>query len=170
MRSILLIYCVLKFTICSAQEPEIDLANTIWQLSVDNYVYLVYHKGNVYEITDYTKSSYPNGGITVTSRKYGFYNSCVLPSADSLQKSGIYYFELDSTNSSNQETRNSNISSACAELSFVKEEKNVLMNIYYNSRQQYGTYKKINTLPKNIQKYLKRKGIKLDFTQRLKTT
>lgn len=162
----LLIYYVLKFTICSAQEPEVDLANTIWQLSDEDYLYLVYSKGNVYEITDYTKSNYPKVGITVTERRYGFYNSCILPSADSLQKSGAYYFELSLTDSSNQDTESINTFSACGELSFIKQDKQVLMNIYYNSRQQYGTYKKRTTLPKNVQKYLEKDGIKLDFLSR----
>jgi len=166
MTNILLIYYVFKFTICLSHEPKINLSNTIWQLSGDDYVYLVYYKGNVYEITDYTKSIYPKGGITVTEKRYGFCNSCILPSADSLQESGICYFELNPTDSSNQETESADTFNACGELSFITKNKLVLMNIYYNSHQQCGTYKRINILPKNIQKYLAKNGIKLDFLPR----
>jgi hypothetical protein len=115
----------------------------------------------MYEVTDYSRSSYPNGGITVTVKKYGFYNSCELPSLDSLKQSGTYYFEVDTSNFVDRETENININNACGELSYSVEDEDTLMTVCYNSRQQYATYRKINTLPKNVWAYLEKKGIKL---------
>jgi hypothetical protein len=161
MRGVLLISCFLKFASGVAQGVDNDLSNTIWQLVGDDYVYQIYSNDKVYLVTDYTKSNYPDGGITLTIKRYGFYNSCIPPRLDSLQKNGIYYFELDSADFSDQESKEISIQNACGELNFVREGKTILMTIYYNSRQQYGTYRKVKEIPSNIQKYLKRKGIKV---------
>lgn len=158
---LLLIGCFLTFASCTAQDVNNDLSNTIWQLVGDDYVYQIYSDDKVYLVTDYTKSSYTEGGITLTTKRYGFYNFCIPPRLDSLKKNGIYYFELDSADFSDQESKENAIRNACGELNFVKEGKTILMTIYYNSRQQYGTYRKVKEIPSNIQKYLKRKGIRL---------
>jgi hypothetical protein len=145
----------------TAQTTNQSLVNTVWQNATENYIYSVYYQDKIYEITDYTKSSYPEGGIAITIRTYGFYNTCELPSLDSLKKSGTYYFEVDSSDFADEETTKLNMQNSCAQLNIFTEGKDTMMNIYYSSRQQYATYKKVYTLPKNVQEYLQRKGIKL---------
>lgn len=161
MRYLLLICCALNLVFELYQETDKGLDNTMWQLTTEKYIYSIYSQGKLYEVTDYSRSDYPNGGITVTVKRYGFYNSCELSSLDSLKRTGIYYFEVDTSDFTDKETVDINIHNACGELSYSIEDEDTLMTIYYNSRQQYATYRKVNTLPKNVRAFLKKKGIKL---------
>jgi hypothetical protein len=145
----------------SAQETKQSLINTVWQNTTENYIYSAYLQDKIYEITDYSKSSYPEGGITLSIIFYGFYDNCELPSLDSLKPSGTYYFEVDSIDFADEETTNINMQNSCADLNIFTVGKDTMMNIYYSSRQQYATYKKIEALPKEVQEYLDKKGIKL---------
>jgi hypothetical protein len=162
MRYLLLICCILKVILVSVQETNQSLNNTIWQHTAENYIYSIYHQGKLYEITDYSKSSYPEGSITIAIKIYGFYDSCELPSIDSLKQSGAYYFEVDSSDFADEATTKVNMQNNCAQMNIFIQGKDTLMNIYYSSRQQYATYRKVDALPKNIQEYLQKKGIKLD--------
>lgn len=161
MKYLLIICCTLKVMLVSAQETNQSLINTVWQNASENYIYTVYHQDKIYEITDYSKSSYPEGGITVAIKVYGFYDTCELPSLVSLKKSGTYYFEVDSSDFADEETTKVNMQNSCGQLNIFTEGKDTMMNIYYSSRQQYATYKKVDTLPKNVQEYLRKKGIEL---------
>ena len=163
---ILIICCVLKTVSVLSQSTGFSLLNTIWQNVEENYIYIVYKQNKIYEITDYTKSSYPEGDITMTMKIYGFYDSCDLSSLDSLKQSGRYYFELDSTDFENEEFRKIGTYQNCAELTIFPHETDTLMTIYYSSRQQYVTYKRINSLPENVVKYLKEKGIEINNSKR----
>ena len=101
------------------------------------------------------------GGISFSQSYFGFYDSCELPSLDSLKQDGTYYFEVDSSNFADEETTKVNLYNICGQLNIFTESKDTFMNINYSSRQQYATYKKINTLPQDVQEYLEKKGIKL---------
>jgi hypothetical protein len=101
--------------------------------------------------------------VDIDTMQYGFYNSCELPSLDSLRKSGVCYFELDSSDFVDKESTNINIHNACSELNFIVEGKETRMNVYYSSRQQYATYKEVKTLPHKIRRNLKKRKIKLNF-------
>ncbi len=160
MKYLLLVCCALSLMCKFNQERGNSLDNTMWQHAAEKYIYLMYFQGEMYEITDYSKSSYPSGGIDVTIKEYGFYDSCELPSLDSLKQSGTYYFQVDSSDFANEE-KDVNIHNACGELSFYVEGKDTLMNIHYGSRQQYVTYRKVNTLPNNVRAFLRKKKIKL---------
>lgn len=163
MRYLLLICCALKVILVSAQATDQRLINTVWENATDNYIYSVYYQDKIYEITDYTKTSYPEGGITVTIKIYGFYDNCDLPNLDSLKQEGSYYFEVDSIDFADEATMKVNMQSSCGQLNIFTEGKDMIMNIYYSSRQQYATYKKVNALPENVRDYLKRKEI--NFTK-----
>ena len=93
---------------------------------------------------------------------FGFYDSCDLPSLDSLKSSGAHYFEVDSSDFADEETTKVNMRNSCGQLNIFTEGGDTLMNVYYSNRQQYVTYKKINALPKNVREYLLKKGITLD--------
>jgi len=100
--------------------------------------------------------------VDIDTVYYGFYDSCELPSLDSLKQSGTYYFEVDSSDFVDEETTKANIHNSCGELSTSSEGKDIFMNIYYSSRQQYATYRRVQTLPPNVLTYLKKKGIKIN--------
>ena len=100
-------------------------------------------------------------GVDIDTSYFGFYESCDLPSLDSLKQGGAYYFEVDSSDFADEEARKINGTQNCAQLSVFTEGKDTLMNIYYSRRQQYATYKKVNRLPKNVEDYLKKKGVVL---------
>lgn len=88
--------------------------------------------------------------VDIDTLQYGFYDSCGLPSSESLKDSGKYYFELDSSTFADETGSKIDINNACSELNIYMEDKEIRMTIYYSSRQQYTTYKKVNTLPKNV--------------------
>jgi hypothetical protein len=113
----------------------------------------------MYETTDYTISKYPEFGIEVSDYFYGFYDDCDLPSIDSLRRNGDYYFEVTPMEFEVEDRRKVYVENACGQVSFFTEKQDTFMNIYYSSRQQYVTYKKLNRLPQNVQKYLIEKGI-----------
>jgi hypothetical protein len=94
---------------------------------------------------------------------YGFYDDCDLPAIDSLKSSGDLYFEVTPFDFRYEDKRKVNVENACAEMFFFTEKQDTSMNIYYSSRQQYATYRKLDTLPQSIQKYLVEKGIHVGF-------
>jgi hypothetical protein len=146
---LLLALFLLNISFASAQKPP----KGIWQHSEEKYIYTVYLDRQFLEITDYTASSYPKGGITLSKRLYGFYNSCDVPSIDSLQTSGTYYFEIyeDDINEDG-----SLEDYECLELSFYEEGGAEFINIYRSSQQQFSTFRKVNKLPKNLEDYLRK--------------
>jgi hypothetical protein len=79
---------------------------------------------------------------------------------EDLEQNGTYYFEVDSNDFADEETANINIHNSCGEMNIFTDGKDTHINVFYNSRQQYATYKKIDALPKNIRAYLERNGIK----------
>jgi len=125
--------------------------------SEEETIYKYYTDELVIWIWFYEKTSQ----IESYKTNFGFYNTCELPSLVSLKQSGTYYFEVVSSDFADEETTKVNMQNSCAQLNIFTEGKDTLMNIYYSSRQQYVTYKKIQTLPKNIQEYLEKIGIKL---------
>ncbi|MEO6903283.1 MAG: hypothetical protein ABI315_09025 [Bacteroidia bacterium] len=160
MRYLLLICCILKVILVSAQATGKSLINTVWENASENYIYSVYYQDNIYEITDYTKTNFPEGGITITIKIYGFYDNCDLPNLDSLKQEGTYYFEVDSIDFADEATTKVNMQNICGQLNVFREGTDTVMNIYYSSNQQYVTKKKVNALPENVRNYLKRKEIK----------
>jgi hypothetical protein len=137
----------------------LHLQNTLWQNDTEQYIYLYYSQKKSYEITDYIRSKHPQYGIEVSNYFYGFYDDCDLPNIDSLKHSGDYYFEVVPFYFKYEEKRKVYVENACAQISIFTEKQDTFMNIYYDSRQQYATYKKLDTLPQDIQKYLVEKGI-----------
>jgi hypothetical protein len=115
----------------------------------------------VYEISNYTQSKYPEGGIVVSESYYGFDDDCSILGIDNLKDSGNYYFELGLSFQKNGEEYTD-----CAELNIFTEGKDTFMNLYYSSRQQYVTYKKIDSLPKQVQQYLQKQGIRIGLPQK----
>ncbi|RZT96594.1 hypothetical protein EV201_1235 [Ancylomarina subtilis] len=152
-----LVIIILVFVICDVygQADENKLANTIWQSTSEDYIYLVYNDNKVYDVTDYTSAGYPEGGITISANLYGFYSKYDLPSIDSLKQSGKYYFEIDPEDLEEGES----FESECGEVEIYKEGDETMMNIYYSNSQQIAIYLKVDELPIKIQKYLKKKGI-----------
>ena len=128
------------------------LSYSIWQHSEEQYIYYLYFDDFLYEITDYISASYPEGGITLSKRHFGFQNTCDLLNIDSLQNLGIYYFEIDEGDVNDNRSINSY---ECLELSFLKENEDEYMNIYSSRQQQFSTYRKIKKLPKVVEEYLK---------------
>jgi hypothetical protein len=120
----------------------------------------------MYQTTDYTDSKYPEFGIEVSDYFYGFYNDCDLPSIDSLKRSGDYYFEVTPLEFEDENKRKIYVENACGQVSFFTEKQDTFMNIYYSSRQQYVTYKKLDSLPQNVQKHLAENGIYVGFPRR----
>jgi hypothetical protein len=146
---LLLALFLLNISFTSAQK----FPKGIWQHSEEKYIYIVYLDRQFLEITDYTASSYPKGGITLSKRLYGFYNSCDVPSIDSLQTSGTYYFEIYEDDI-NEDGSLENYD--CFELSFSEEYGTEVMNIYRSSQQQFSTYRKVKKLPKNLEEFLRK--------------
>ena len=130
------------------------LQSSIWQHSKEDYIYQVYLKDQLLEITDYVSASYPEGGITLSSNYYGFYNSCEIPHIDSLKSSGPYYFEISDIEINDAGKIEGPI--RCLELNIFKEDEDTSMNIYDSYHQQFSTYQKLKKLPKNLEDYLKK--------------
>jgi hypothetical protein len=153
---------IMSHLLLANEQPQ--LPNTIWQNNTEKYIYLYYYsQKKLYGITDYTRSKYPEFGIEVSNSFYGFYNDCDLPSIDSLKRNGDYYFDVIPFYFKYEEKRKVYVENACGEVSIFTEKQDTFMNIYYSSRQQYVTYKKLDTLPQNVQKYLIGKGIHVGF-------
>ena len=151
------IFLFVAFGVC-AQGNKKDLWNTFWQLTTEDYIYIFYDESNVYELTDYTSAGYPEGGITLSSNIYGFYETCELPGIDSLKQSGNYYFEI----SPEENIKGDGFvayANDCGELKIYLKGSKTMMNIYYSSSQQFVTYMKIDALPTKILRYLKEKGV-----------
>ncbi|MEM4326153.1 MAG: hypothetical protein QXU40_02535 [Candidatus Pacearchaeota archaeon] len=159
-RLFLIVFMIIPYLILG-QNIFLKLPNTIWEHTTEKYIYLRYTYNKIFEIDNYLESMYPEGKIAIIEKKYGFYDSCNLPSLDSLKDSGKYYFELDSTDFKDEEVRKMNTDDNCAELNIYTYEGDTLMTIYYSSRQQFVTYKKIDSLPEIVTKYLKEKGIEV---------
>jgi hypothetical protein len=121
-------------------------------------MYFFYSNIHVYKIVIYPQSI---GGETLYVQRYGFYNSCNLPSLDSLKQQGNYYFEVDSLDFADEKYKETMVHNSCGELHIFTVGKDTMMNIYYSSSQQYVTYKKIKALPEKVTKYLKNKEIKI---------
>jgi hypothetical protein len=102
---------------------------------------------------------YQDAEIDHYTRNYGFYDDCDLPAMDSLKRNGNYYFEVTPFDFEREDKRKVYVESACGQVSFFTEKQDTFMNIYYSSRQQYVTYKKLDALPQNIQNYLLKKGV-----------
>ena len=141
-----------------------QLPATIWHHTTEEYIYLYYSQKTLYKITEYTWPTDPESGVKVSTRFYGFYDDCDLPSVDSLKPNGVYYFDVIPLYFEVEDDRKVYVENACGELSIFTEKQDTLMNIYYSSRQQYVTYKKLDTLPQNIQKYLQEQGIHVGFS------
>jgi hypothetical protein len=94
----------------------------------------------------------------VYTRFYGFYGDCDLPSIDSLKDNGLYYFDVIPLYFEVEDDRKVYVESACREISFFTEKQDTFMNLYSSSRQQYVTYKKLDSLPPKLQRYLMSKG------------
>jgi hypothetical protein len=139
------------------------LQNTLWQNKTETYIYQCYSFKKMYLITDYIQSGYTEGGITKSTYFYGFYNDCDLSSIDSLKRNGDYYFEVTPMEFEFEEKRKVYVANACGQVSFFTEKQDTFMNIYYSSRQQYVTYKKLDALPQNIRNYLLKKGVHVGF-------
>jgi hypothetical protein len=164
MKYLFIIFCCIVYVFPSkAQNIDMKLSKTTWKNVNEAYIFSFYVKNDFFTITDYTKSAYPEGGITFYLSNFGFFNSCDLPHIDSLKESGTYYFEVDSLDfaSDDEEMIKKQMNQICSELNFSVEGKDTLMTIYRSSQQQYATFKKIDSLPKNIQDYMKEKGIVL---------
>jgi hypothetical protein len=124
--------------------------------SEEETIYKYYTGELVIWIWSYEKTSQ----IESYKTNFGFYNDCELPSLDSLKREGTYYFEVDSADFADEETTKVNMQNSCGQMNIFTDGKDIMMNIYYSSRQQYVTYKKIDALPANVQEYLQKKGIK----------
>ena len=141
-------------------KAQVNVLNGKTFQSVDEpSIYKYYDEKFVYIFWIYKEDI--NKRVDVDTLSYGFYNSCELPSLENMKQSGIYYFEVDSSDFVDAETANTAVHNACGELNIFNNGKDTLMNIYYNSRQQYATYRKVNALPKNVRAFLKKKGIEL---------
>jgi hypothetical protein len=162
LKFFLFISCISGFVTVSGQGFG-NLSKTVWQEKEEGHIYLLYFQGRKYEITDYSKSSYPDGRITISEKRYGFFDSCELPSLESLKQNGAYYFELDSSDFADETFESVNIQNACGEVSFVHTGERNLMTIYFNSRQQFVAYAQVYTLPRNIRKILRKTRIKMRF-------
>jgi hypothetical protein len=149
-----------------ANEHPLRLPTTIWQNDTEKYIYLYYSQKRLYETTDYTDSKYPEFGIEVSNYFYGFYHDCDLPSIDSLKRSGEYYFEVTPLEFEDEDKRKVYVENDCGQVSIFTEKQDTLMNIYYSSRQQYVTYKKLDSLPPNVQKHLEENGIYVGFPRK----
>lgn len=150
MKIKLFIIFLILFKFSNAQ----NLENTIW--TNGNNFFRIYTKNQIIEL-----SIYDNDKISDFIQRYGFYNSCDLPSLNSLKSVGKYYFELDSSDFEDEETKKVRTYSRCAVMEIYTYGGDTLMTIYYSSRQQFFTYKKINSLPEIVTKYLKEKGIEI---------
>ena len=135
------------------------LAGKIFQDVQEPSIYKCYDEKSVFTFWT-SKAGKKQVIVDVDTLYFGFYDSCVLPNLDNLKSSGSYYFEVNAGNFL-EEVREVDIHNACAEFDLFIEGKDTLMNLFYNSRQQYVTYRKIDKFPANIQKYLKKRGIKL---------
>lgn len=150
MKIKLFIIFLILFKFSNAQK----LGNTFW--TDDENFFRIYMNNQIIEIL-----IYDNNKISDFIQRYGFYESCNLPSLDSLKDRGKYYFELDSSDFEDEETRKVRIYLRCAELNIYTYEGDTLMTIFYSSRQHFFTYKKIDSLPEIVTKYLKEKGIEV---------
>ena len=116
------------------------------------------------KIADYTRSTHPEFGIEVYKYFYGFYDDCDLPSIDSLKPNGFYYFDVIPLYFEVEDDREVYVANACREISFFTDKQDTLMNLYSSGRQQYVTYKKLDRLPQDLQKYLEEQGIHVGFS------
>lgn len=130
-----------------------NLQNSVWKHSEEDYIFLLYLESQFLDITDYISADYPEGGVTLSKRYFGFYNSCELPNIDALQSSGPYYFEIDEDEINDDGSIDDY---DCLELSFSEENGEEYMNIYRSSQQQFSTYRKLRQLPKNLEDFLKK--------------
>jgi len=137
------------------------LAGKIFQSLQEPSIYKCYSKQFVFTLWIYKERK--KQMVDIDTLNFGFYDSCALTNFDNLKDSGIYYFEVDTSDFLDNDTKRINISNGCAQFDLFTENKETMINLLYNSRQQYVTYRRINALPSAVQKYLRMKGIKLDF-------
>ena len=148
---------------CNVFNQNLNLKDKIFINIDEPTIYILYTEKKLLTFWVYKDTS---KSVKITTSFYGFYGSCDVPSLDSLKESGRYYFELDSTDFENEELRKIRTYQNCAELTIFSHETDTLMTIYYSSSQQYVTYKRINSLPENVVKYLKEKGIEINNSKR----
>ncbi|QKG81017.1 hypothetical protein [Tenuifilum thalassicum] len=146
MRIKLLIIFLVTFKFCDGQNIE----NTFWT-DCDNF-FKIYQKKKVIDVNIY------DDAIHHYILYYGFYDSCEITSLNDLKRKGKYYFEVFTSEEITGQD--------CAELFINKYETDTLMTIYYSSSQKYFTYKKINSLPENVIKYLEEKGIEINMLKK----
>jgi hypothetical protein len=157
MKNFLFILCIFLITNVLAQ--SINLNNKLFQNIQEPSIFTYYSGKFIHTLWIY--KDIQTKGIGITASYYGFYNSCDLPSLDSLKQSGTYYFEVNSTDFDKEKTKLKIPYNSCGELHIFTVGKDTMMNIYYSNSQQYVTYKKIKTLPEKVTIYLKSKGIQI---------
>ncbi len=156
MLSINIAFAVLS-RIISAQ--DILLKNYLFQSVDEPSSYKYYSNNFVLFLWEYVDN--PEKGISIDTLSYGFYNSCALPSIDSLKRRGIFYFEVEPSDF-NDESRKQIAIQNCNQLNVLISNKDTVMTIFNSSRQQHATYKKIKTLPQNVLDHLRKRGVKLN--------
>lgn len=163
MKHYFLILFGLFYSYCNVFTQNLKLKNKFFRNMDEPSIYIFYAEKKLLTYWVYKDTS---KGATITTSFYGFYDSCDLPSLDSLKENGRYYFELDSTDFENEELRKIRTYQNCAELTIFSYGNDTLMTIYYSSSQQYVTYKMIHSLPENVTRYLKEKGIEINRLKR----
>ena len=153
---------IISYLLLANEHPQ--LPATVWHHTTEEYIFLYYSQKTLYKIADYTRSTHPEFGIEVSDSFYGFYDDCDLPSIDSLKPNGIYYFDVIPLYFEDEDDRQVHVENACREISIFTEKQDTFMNLYSSKRQQYVTYKKLDSLPKNVQKYLQEQGIQVGFS------
>ncbi|MHC1702735.1 MAG: hypothetical protein AB9846_02395 [Tenuifilaceae bacterium] len=156
-RFINIIICTFLFNSVFAQ--NIALNKELFQCIQESSIYKYYSEKEL--VVFWIYRDFQTKGVDIDTSYFGFYNSCELPNLDSLKQSGANYFEVDSRDFTDEATTLANMYNNCSQLSFLIEGKDTLMNIYYSSRQQYVTYRKVHALPRNVQDYLEKKGIRI---------
>jgi hypothetical protein len=143
-----------------------NLEETFW-VSIDNSevretynFYYVYTHKYLYTCQP---TRFDSTSIRMCRYLYGFYDDCDLPSIDSLNQSGDYYFEVDVSDFEKEQDGSQKYVGNCFGLSIFKDRQDTMMNIYWSSRQEIFTYKKINNLPGKIHDLLQENGIYVGF-------
>ena len=160
MRSILnlifLLFLSLVSNLVLAQKSELN--QSIYQNVAEPSIYKYYSESSLIDLWVYKNPSKKVAEIDTLS--YGFFESCDLPHIDSLKHKGTYYFEIDKGDFSaaDEESRKLIAYQNCGQLNLQKSATDTLMIIFYSSRQQYVTYRKIKSLPPRIAEYLRTKG------------
>ena len=144
---ILAISIVLSIDVKSQSKTNLKSLEGFWQNVREKSIIEVFHKDNYYTILKSKRGfkCYEN------EEKIGFFDSCNLPSIDSLKNKGKYFFIISKEEVQDKDLMNT----FCQELSFYTSNDSTFFSNYSSYNQQYAVFYKLKELSTELKEYLK---------------